>query len=554
VISNSKGETLGYGAVVKEAAKLSIPGNIKLKNPKDFKIIGKDIRNVDLDKIVSGVPLFGFDYKVEGMLIATVLRPPSFGQKLVSYDASEAERVSGVVKVFRIGDRIAVLGLNTWASISGKKVVKATWSSNKKFDSTEQIDDKLTKLFESTRSKNLRNDGDIEMALSDADTVIEEVYEAPFLPHNCMEPINFYANVTKTKVYLAGSTQTPGGAAKAVSKLLSRDVNDVSLDLTRMGGGFGRRLKNDYVLEAAEISNKAKKPIKLVLTREDDMTLGVYRPSMKYKIKGSIKSGSITGYHLKEAGVRGGMNKKKADLFPALAIPNLKVDTARLRSEVTIGAWRSPIFNFLAFAEQSFMDELAHTLKKDPIEVRLELLNTAKSNKNKGMEYVPERMIGVVNLVREKSNWTEDKKGVFRGFSAYFSHNTYVAEVAEVVLKEGKPVVTKVYCAVDCGVVVNPLGANNQIVGGIIDGIGHAMYGDQTLVNGAPQNSNFDNYRLIRMRETPKVEAFFVDSHEDPTGLGEPSLPPAAAAVANAIFSATGARLRKQPFAKYFEL
>jgi len=362
--------------------------------------------------------------------------------------------------------------------------------------------------------------------------------------------MNFYANVTDEKVHLVGPIQTPEGTAKKVAKLLNREVKDIHLEMTRMGGGFGRRLYGDFVLEAAEVSNLTKKPVKIVFTREDDMTAGTYRPSTKYQIAASIKDGEINGYHLKEAAVGGNMSSTISNFFPAGAIENYQVDVANYRGNITTGAWRAPYTNFLAFAEQSFFDELAMTLKKDRIQMHLDLLEKVKGTTDKSIQYSPERFQAVIRMAVEKSNWGKKVKGVYQGFSAYYSHNTHVAEVAEVVLKDGIPQVTKVTCAVDCGVLVNPLGAENQVVGGVIDGIGHAMYGELSFKNGKPQSQNFDKYRLIRMGETPRVDVHFIQNNIAPTGLGEPTLPPAGGAVANAIFAATGSRMTRQPFIK----
>ncbi|WP_100614788.1 xanthine dehydrogenase family protein molybdopterin-binding subunit [Confluentibacter citreus] len=552
IIKNSRNEKLSYGAVVSEAALLEVPENVKLKDPKDFKIIGKDIKNVDIDKIISGKPLFGLDYKVEGMVYAVSLRPPAFGQKLVSFDDTEARNVNGVTDVFQFGDKVAVLATNTWAAINGKKALIAEWSSDEKLMSTEEHDLELTNLFDSDKLKAVRSDGNIDRAKNSADKVIEYTYEAPFLPHSCMEPMNFFAHVTDAKVELAGPIQTPEGTARQVAGLLKRDIETVHLALTRIGGGFGRRLIGDYAVEAAEISNISKKPVKLVYTREDDMAGGFYRPIVKYKISAAIKNSKLVGYHLKETAVGSSINKSRASYFPAGCIDNYKVEAAQLPSEITTGPWRAPVCNFLATAEQTFIDEIAEELNQDPVKLRLELLEKAKKNKA-DLEWSPERMIGVIKLAAEKANWGKSKEGVYQGFSVYYSHNSYVAEVAEVVLKDNKPVVTKVYCAVDCGIVVNPLGAKNQIEGGIIDGIGHAMYGEMRFLKGKPQSLNYDSYRLIRMMETPLVETYFVDSNEDPTGLGEPSLPPVGAAISNAIKAATGQRYRIQPYLKYME-
>jgi isoquinoline 1-oxidoreductase beta subunit len=571
IITNENGDQLGYGDIVKEAAALEVPENVKLKEIKDFTIIGQEIVNVDIDKIITGKPLFGLDYKAEGMLYASVLRPPAFGQTLESFDATEAKKVKGVIDVITIGDKVrkyvesgksnwtftmaetdkvVVIAENTWAAIKGKKALSAIWNTASDLESTETHDKFLTDILDGENFNTRREDGNIKKAFSDADKVIEKTYHSPFLPHNCMEPMNFYANVTPEKIHLAGPVQTPEYAAQVVADLLDFDLDKVSVEMTRMGGGFGRRLYGDFVYEAAEISNAIKKPVKLISTREDDMTIGVYRPSIKYRIKASIKDGKVTGYYLKEAAINGNMYGLIPNFFPAGCIPNFKVDTANYKSNITTGAWRAPYTNFLAFAEQSFFDELASELNIDTIQLRLDLLQNVKNTSDKKIEYSGQRMEDTIKLVREKGNWGKTAKGTYQGFSAYYSHNTHVAEIAEIVLKDGFPIVKKVTVAVDCGVVVNPTGARNQVEGGVLDGIGHAMYADFSFKEGKPDSQNFDTYRLIRMQETPKVEVHFVENNLSPTGLGEPGLPPAGGAVANAINAALGKRLYSQPFVK----
>jgi len=549
IITNANGDKLGYGEVVKEAALLEVPEEIKLKEIKDFTIIGQEIVNVDIDKIITGKPLFGLDYKAEGMLHASVLRPPAFGQKLESFDDSKTKVVNGVIEVIKFGDKIAVLASSTWAAMKGKKALSAIWK-DENLESTEDHNKILTNILDGNDFETRREDGDIKEAFAAADKLIERTYHSPFLPHNCLEPMNFYADVTAKKVHLVGPIQTPQWTVNKVAKLLDREINDIYCEMTRMGGGFGRRLYGDFALEAAEISSLAKKPIKVVFSREDDMTAGTYRPSIKYRIKASIKDGKLTGYYLKEAAINGNMYGAISNFFPAGCIPNFKVDTANHKSNITTGAWRAPYTNFLAFAEQSFFDEVASELNVDTIQLRLDLLQSVKNTDDKSIEYSGKRMEDTIKLVREKANWGKTKVGVFQGFSAYYSHNTHVAEIADIVLKDGFPVIKKVTVAVDCGVVVNPTGARNQVEGGVLDGIGHAMYSDFSFKNGKPDSKNFDTYRLIRMNETPKVDVHFVKNNLSPTGLGEPGLPPAGGAVANAINAALGKRMYSQPFLK----
>ena len=590
LITNANGDSLGYGDVVNEAAVLEAERvkarnemlaslaegeeppteTIALKDPEDYTLIGTDIGNVDIDKIITGKPLFGLDYKAEGMVYASVLRPPAFGQALVSYDDSAAREVAGVIDVVKIGEKaikmldmdqvdwsvrlpksekVVVIASNTWAAIKGKKALKAEWSDSTPLESTEVHDKILTDLLDGKEFRNMRKDGDVKKAFRQADRVVERTYESPFLPHNCMEPMNFYANVTDEKIHLVGPIQTPASAASTVATLLVRDEKDIKLEMTRMGGGFGRRLYGDFVYEAAEISDKIRKPVKMVSTREDDMTTGVYRPALKYRIAASIKDGEITGYHLKEAAINSNMYGLISNFFPAGAIENYQVDVVKYDSNISTGAWRAPYTNFLSFAEQSFLDEIAEITEQDPVQMRLDMLEKVKGSTDERIQYSAERLQEVLKLAVEKSGYRNSKDGVFQGVCAYYCHNTHVAEVADVVLENNRPVVKKITVAVDCGIVVNPLGAKNQIEGGAIDGVGHSMYGDFAFENGMPKANNYDAYRLIRMNETPIVETHFVKNTLSPTGLGEPTLPPAGAAVAIALKKATGNRLYKQPFA-----
>jgi isoquinoline 1-oxidoreductase beta subunit len=553
VITNTNGDKLGYGDVVKEAALLEVPENVTLKDPKDFTIIGQGKSNVDIDEIVTGKPLYGLDYKKEGMLYASVMRPPAFGQKLVSFDDAGAKNVNGVTEVIRFGDKIAVLATNTWSAIKGKKALKAEWNQDSKAESTSFHNKKLLEILNGNTFETRRKDGNVKKAFAEADIVLERIYEAPFLPHNCMEPMNFFAHVTTDKIELVGPIQTPAGTAARVAKMLGRDANEVTLEMTRTGGGFGRRLYGDFALEAAEVSHLAKKPVKVVFSREDDMTDGIYRPASKYKIAASIKDGKLTGYHLKEAAINSNMYGLIPNFFPAGAVENYQVDTGNYKSNITTGAWRAPYTNFLASAEQCFFDELAETMQVDRVQLHKELLQNVKGNTDDRIQYSPERLEGVLDLVVEKSNWGNVPNGVYQGLSVYYCHNTHVAEVADIEMENGFPVVKKVTCAVDCGIVVNPLGAKNQVVGGIIDGIGHMMYGELNFEGGVPQSQNFNTYQLIRMPQTPYVDVHFVKNEIAPTGLGEPALPPVGAAVANAIYAATGQRLLKQPYMKYYQ-
>ncbi|MCB0852458.1 MAG: xanthine dehydrogenase family protein molybdopterin-binding subunit, partial [Bacteroidetes bacterium] len=346
------------------------------------------------------------------------------------------------------------------------------------------------------------------------------------------------------KAELIGPIQTPEFLSKSVASILGMPEEKVSIMMTRMGGGFGRRLYGNFGVEAAVISQKVQAPVKLVYTREDDMTQGTYRPAYKVAYRAALdENNNLVGFQVKGVGVKDGavfINR-----YPAGAVDNYLAENQFLDSNISTGAWRAPRSNFIAWAEQSFLDEVAEAAGKDPIEFRLELFERAKANPvGENNDYDAERYAGVLKLVKEKSGWGQETPGVYRGVSAYFCHNSYVAQVVDLELNDNKPRVKKVWCAVDCGIVVNPDAARNQVEGGIVDGIGHAMFSGLSFTNGKPDQNNFHQYRLIRHANAPlEIETFFVDNGIDPTGLGEPSLPPVAAAVANAIYKATQERI-----------
>ena len=553
IITHTDGRTLSYGEVAAAATDKEVPEEVQLKEPKDFKIIGHSQTNVDMEGILTGRPLFGIDTKKEGMVYATAVRPPAFGQVLEQYDDAAAKKINGVIDVIKFGDKIGIIATNTWAAIKGQKAIKANWSQKGKAEDSDYHTSTMQEHLARKAAKPRRVDGDVDKAFAEADEIFEKTYEAPFLPHNCLEPMNFFADVTDEKVNLLGPIQTPAWTEDKISKLLGRDKEDIHIQMTRMGGGFGRRLYGDFAEEAAELSSIIKKPVQLIFTRENDMMAGTYRPASAYRFKVGIKDNKITAYHLTEACFNGEMFSSMPSNFPCGAIENYRVDSHKIESNITTGAWRAPYANFLAFAEQAFLDELAGILGKDAVEFRLELFNQAKANPiGEEHNYEVDKYVGVIKKAAEVTGWGSTEKHL--GFCAYYSHNTYVAEVAEVEIIDDAPIIKKITCVVDCGLVINPIGALNQIEGGIIDGIGHAMYGDFSFAEGQSQADNFHKYRLIRMPEAPEIEVHFIESHNDPTGLGEPTLPPAGGAIANAIHAATGQRLYQQPFVKFSEV
>ena len=549
VIDKSANRSLTYGELANEAALIPVPTEVKLKDKKDFKIIGKPIKNVENDELFTGKPLFGLDFYREGMLHAMIQRPVSFGTKIKSVDGTAAKAMPGIVDLVQFKNNVAIVGKSTWQIMKARKVLKIEYEAYATIESTPDHDKLFKNLLDSKEATVKRKDGDIDTAFKNAAKVIVREYQCPFLPHNPMEPMNFFANVKPDGVELVGPSQTPDMARNEVAKLLGIAPDKITLELTRLGGGFGRRLKADYVLEAAELSSIIKAPVKVTWSREDDMGGGSYRPAVRYRFEAALDSnGNLIGYKLRGVGINAG-NPTREDNFPSGAVDNLLIDSVEHKSAITTGAWRAPITNFLAYAEQSFIDEVAAEVKQDPIQFRLNLLDKAKKNPVGAIKYDIDRMKTVIQLAAEKSNWGKNKN-VIQGFSVYFSHRSYVAQVAEVEMKGGKPVLQKIYAVADCGVVVNITGALHQVRGGVTDGLGHAFYGNITFKNGEAEQKNFNSYRLIRLKEIPEIEVHFVDNGIDPTGLGEPALPPTGGAVANALFRATGKRIYSQPFIK----
>ncbi len=582
----ASGKTAGYGAMASAAAKLPVPKDVKLKPVSTFRILSTPRQNVEGTRIVTGKPLFSLDYRQPGMLIAMMVHPP-FGQKLKSFDATAVRKLPGIRDVFPItvypddyaqqifdtrtfNELVVIVGRSTWEVMQAKKKLRVQWQPitdtiEKQNAFGQQRELKIPAGLESTTThyakmrerdaqpaRVLRQDGDPEAAFKSAAQVLERTYTAPFLAHNCMEPLNCFAHVTADKAFLAAGIQAPDFIRPTIAARLGMPVEKIDIELTRMGGGFGRKAYGHYMVEAALISQHVKAPIKLIYTREDDMTYGVYRPMYSLTFRAAFDADKkLTAFHVRGGGIPESALGGAENNFPAGAIDNYLADEWALPSNITIGAFRAPRSNFIGGAQQAFLDEVAEVMGKDPIDFRLGLLDRAKTNPvGKNNTYEVDRYAGVLKLVRDKSGWGQTGQAdIHRGVAVYFCHNSYAAHVVDLSMKAGQPVVERVTSAVDCGVVVNLIAASNMIEGAVVDGIGNAFFGNLTVKNGKPDQSNFDQYRLIRHNEAPKViDVHFVQNEIDPTGLGEPPFPPVIGALANALYKATGKRLYTQPF------
>ncbi|WP_462252397.1 molybdopterin cofactor-binding domain-containing protein [Ekhidna sp.] len=565
IIKEKGGErSMGYGDIVAKAVDIEVPEEVTLKEPKDYKLIGKPTKNVDGEKIVTGKPLFGIDYEVEGMKLAVIHHPPAFGTKILSFNEEEIKAMSGVTDAFIIDTNtgsdswsavnafqqlVAIVGETTWQLMKAKKALKVEYEETSAPENSEMHQVRMVTDLENGEIIEDRKDGDVDAAFAKAAKVVERTYTSPFMAHNTMEPMNFFANVTEDKAELVGPIQTPEALEGMVSALLDMPLENITVDMTRQGGGFGRRLYGSFGVEAAAISKKAGVPIKLIYKREDDMTQGTYRPPYRSVYKAGLdENGNMIAFQARGVGLPGG--SVFPNRFPAGAVENYHAERIASSTNITTAAWRAPRSHFTAGAEQAFLDEVAEVAGKDPIDFRLELFDRAKNNPvGEAYDYDADRYAGVLKLAREKANWGQETPGVYRGIAVYYCHFSYVAEVVDLIMQDGQPKIKKVTAAVDCGIVVNPEGAKNQIEGGIIDGIGHSMYSQLTFENGIPQQQNFDKYNLIRHTQAPEeIEVHFVQNEIAPTGLGEPGLPPAVAALSNAMYQATGKRWYHQPF------
>jgi isoquinoline 1-oxidoreductase beta subunit len=588
LIHQSSGKKAHFGEMASLAATMVMPGEVPLKEISQFRIIGNSQKNVETKNIITGKPLFGIDYKKPEMVYTMIIHPPAHGLKLNSFDGSAARSMPGVLDIFQIKshqdeyertffdttsftDLVAIVGKSTWEVMNAKKAVQVEWEPISTYEEKrdwgqrkelrtipsglESHEEQLRKMAEAAKKpRTARKDGNPAAAFAGAAKIIERTYNGPFLAHNCMEPMNFFAHVQGDKVDCAGPLQKPELTEKALSSRLGIPLENINIEMTRLGGGYGRRSYAHWLIEAAVISQKVNAPVKLIYTREDDMTGGIYRPMYQATYRAALdQENQLIGFHVNAGGLV--ESPLYADRFPAGAVDNYLAEDWTVSSNITVGSFRAPRSNFIAAAEQSFLDEVAEAAGKDPIDFRLELLKKAKENPvGETNDYDADRFIGVLELLKTKSNWGQTQPGISRGVSAYFCHNSYAAQVLDLKVEDGQVQVEKVVQAVDCGWVINPDAAKNLCEGAVVDGIGTAMFGELKFVNGAPDKSNFDQYRMIRMKEAPKViETHFVESQVDPTGLGEPGYPPVFAALANALYQATGKRFYDQPFAKQLE-
>jgi isoquinoline 1-oxidoreductase subunit beta len=561
-----------YGELVEAASKLPLPDQKKvpLKRESEFELIGHATPRVDIPSKVNGSAGFGLDVRVPDMLFAVVARCPTFGGKPTHFDAARAKSVAGVRDVFEIpalgkdmytAGGIVVVADSTWAAMKGREALQIGWDHGAAAsESSESLHADL-RAAASKPGKRIRNDGDVDAALPGSAKRVEAIYEFPYLAHATMEPMNITVHSRGSEAEVWAPTQSPDWVQRTVAKLLDLPPQKVGVHTTLMGGGFGRRYMADYPAEAAQIAKVLGKPVQLLWSREDDMTHDFYRPAACHVMRGAVNG---TGHPLfwshtissTAIGALWGSPDKLEDSEVGgakqmpYAIPNVRLEYNAVPSSVPPLWWRSVEHSFNGFAVECFIDELAVAAGKDPVEFRRALLVKPTNWKPRDEDDPdPARLRGVLDLAAEKVGWGKPlPKGKGRGIASYHSFGSYIAEAAEVTVSGNSFKIDRMVAAIDCGQVVNPESVHAQAESAIIYGLSAALKNEITIKNGAVEESNFDGYDPIRIDEAPPIEVHLLKSKEDPGGMGEPALPPAAPAVANAIFAASGQRLRRLPF------
>jgi isoquinoline 1-oxidoreductase beta subunit len=549
MVLGPNGKKATYGSLAADASKLPIPEKVALKDPKDFTIVGKRTKRLDTPAKVNGTAEFGIDVKLPGMVYASLEQCPVIGGTVKSFDASRAKAMPGVIDVVQIPDGVAIVADTWWHAKKAREGLTVVWDEG----AGAAVNDKA--MIDGIRAGApadklipLKAVGDADGTITAATKVVKAEYVQPLLSHSPLEPMNFTAHFHDNKVDLIGPTQWQDASQATIAKILDVKLEDVTLRTTFLGGGFGRRIDVDFIIQAAQISKAVNRPVKLLWTREDDMTHDFYRPQSIHQVAAALgpdgKPTAMT-YRMISQSITGrvfGLPLEVQDplmteaAIAAYEIPATKHEMVKHEAGIRVGYWRSVSHALNAFANETFIDECAAAAGKDPLAYRLSLLTNQP------------RFANVLRIAADKAGWsTPAPAGHFRGIALMEGYDTYMAQVAEVSMKGGVPVVHKVTVAADLGRMVNPDTVEAQIQSGVIFGLTAALYGEITVDKGRVQQTNFDKYKMVRMNEAPQIDITLVQSTEKPGGIGEPATALIGPAVGNAVFAATGKRLRRMP-------
>jgi isoquinoline 1-oxidoreductase beta subunit len=571
VIDPSGNSRLSYGELAEAAGALPVPDAPHLKNVKDFRLIGTSVADVDLDAIYSGQLHYSLDLKLPDMLYAVVKRCPHGDGQPISIDASDARTITGVVDFHMLrntdhGGRIilpncpnfvsgvAVLATSTWAAMRGAEKLKVEWQMPDSRDDSDELMHRFEQALDA-EAEIVRQDGDA--AFRDQENSIDVTYRLPFLAHMPMEPMNCTAHVRGNRAEVWAPTQNPPMAAEAVAKILEIPLENITINVIRAGGAFGRRYYADFIMDTVLLSQQFGRPVKVVWPREDDVRHGYFRSASVQRVRAATSAGKISHWHQKIAShprsvylERDGSPAEIGNYeFPAGFVPNLLFDYVSVPARIPLGQWRGTEHSSNVFVVSSAIDELAHKAGIDPVTFWLNLVGDEQFVQvREDFRFDASRLRQVIEVAAKRARWgTPLPPGKGRGIAVSYNQGIWVAEIAEITMTDDRLKVDRITCAIDCGLVVNPQGAVNQVEGGIVDGLAAALYGKITVRDGIVQESNFHDYPFCRIDDIPDIDVHFVDSDDSPRGLGEGPLAPVAPAVTNAIFAAAGKRVRELP-------
>ncbi len=571
VIHRDSNRRISYGELAAGAARRIVdPRAVTLKKTSEYRLMGRDQRGIDAREIVTGRPLFGIDTEYPNCLQAVIERAPVIGAEIAGYDRAAALAIPGVRHIVEIpredGEHwpeghaqliaagIAVIADDLWSAMKGRKALRAQWrGGHTGEDSRRQLESFHPLVTSHEPHKLIRNDGNVDQAFAAADIVLDATYEKSLFAHACMEPLNCLADIRRDGATVIVGAQQPQLAALEVERIAGIDALKVEVITKRMGGGFGRRGEKDYLREAVFLSHAIKRPVKVTWTREDDIERDYFDPGAVMRVRAAMKDGRVTAWHHRQAQMRA--DPEAHMCFPAELVPNYRVEKFPSTSHIPAGPWRAPLQLQWAFAVESMLDELAHAAKQDPLAFRLALLKPYKAHpvEHWAAPVIDSgRMAACYEAAAKLAEWNKPRpRGTGLGIAGHFTFGSYVACVLQVSVSERNELrIEHAWGAIDCGFAINPNHVRSQMEGGFVDGLNSALFNAVRVEGGRVRTNNFDSLRWIRMREAPpRIEIAIVDSGYPPTGVGEPPLPPAGAALANAIFAASGKRIRRMPIA-----